>query len=204
VFTLNGRSKDSTAIDAKTGEVITASIPVGGKPEFAQVDGKGHVYANIEDKNEIIEIDAKNALVAKRYSIAPCDSPSGLAIDPKARLYSVCENHMMVISDPAAGRVLATPAIGGGPDGVAFDDGYAFSANGQDGTITMVGESGGKFDVVATIQTQRGARTIASDQKAHKLYLPAAEYGPPAESKDGKKGRPQPVPDSFQIVVVGR
>ena len=83
VFTFNGRSNDSTAIDAKTGDVITASIPVGGKPEFAQVDGKGHVYANIEDKNEIIEIDAKNALVSKRYSIAPCDGPSGLAIDPK-------------------------------------------------------------------------------------------------------------------------
>ena len=131
VFTFNGRSKDSTAIDAKTGNVITASIPVGGKPEFAQVDGKGHVYANIEDKNEIIEIDAKNALVAKRYSIAPCDSPSGLTIDPKSRLYSVCENHMMIVSDPAAAKVLATPAIGGGPDGVAFDDGYAFSANGQ-------------------------------------------------------------------------
>jgi YVTN family beta-propeller protein len=204
VFTFNGRSKDSTAIDAKTGEVITASIPVGGKPEFAQVDGKGHVYANIEDKNEIVEIDAKNSLVAKRYSIAPCDSPSGLAIDPKLRLYSVCENHMMIVSDPAAGKVLASPAIGGGPDGVAFDDGYAFSANGQDGTITMVGETGGKFDVIATIQTQRGARTITADQKGHKLYLPAAEYGPAAESKDGKKGRPQPVADSFQIVVVGR
>src|SRR5579862_5624243 len=205
VFTFNGRSSDSTAIDAKSGDVITASIPVGGKPEFAQIDGKGHIYANIEDKNEIIEIDAKNALVAKRYSIAPCDSPSGLAIDPKGRLYSVCENKLMVVSDPATGKVLATPAIGAGPDGVAFDDGYAFSANGQDGTITMVGEtSPGKFEPVATIQTQRGARTIAADQKAHKLYLPAAEYGPPAESKDGKKGRPQPVPDSFQIVVVGR
>jgi len=205
VFTFNGRSKDSTAIDAKTGEVITASIPVGGKPEFSQVDGKGHVFANIEDKNEIIEVDAKNALVSKRYSIAPCDSPSGLAIDPKsARLFSVCENHLMVISDPAAGKVLATPAIGGGPDGVAFDDGYAFSANGQDGTITMVGEAGGKFDVIATIPTQRGARTIAADQKAHKLYLPTAEFAAPAESKDGKKGRPQAVPDSFQIVVVGR
>ena len=205
VFTFNGRSKDSTAIDAKTGDVITASIPLGGKPEFAQIDGKGHVYANIEDKNEIIEMDAKNALVAKRYSIAPCDSPSGLAIDPKGRLYSVCENKMMIVSDPAAGKVLATPAIGAGPDGVAFDDGYAFSANGQDGTITMVGEtSPGKFEPVATIQTQRGARTIAADQKAHKLYLPAAEYAAPAESKDGKKGRPAPVPDSFQIVVVGR
>jgi len=197
VFTFNGRSGDSTAIDAKAGDVITASIPVGGKPEFAQVDGKGHVYANIEDKNEIIEIDAKNALVSKRYSIAPCDEPSGLAIDPKKLLlYSVCGNKMMIVSNPSTGTVLATPAIGGGVDGVAFDDGYAFSANGADGTITMVDE---KFQPVATIPTQRGARTIASDQKAHKLYLPAAEYGPaPA------KGRPQALPDTFQIVVVGR
>jgi len=202
VFTFNGRSSDSTAIDAKTGEVITASIPVGGKPEFAQVDGKGHVYANIEDKNEIIEIDAKNALVSKRYSIAPCDGPSGLAIDPKKLLlYSVCGNKMMIVSNPATGTVLATPAIGSGVDGVAFDDGYAFSANGGDGTITMVDE---KFQPVATIPTQRGARTIASDQKGHKLYLPAAEFGPATADKDGKKGRPQALPDSFQIVVVGR
>jgi YVTN family beta-propeller protein len=197
VFTFNGRSNDATAIDAKTGNVITASIPVGGKPEFAQVDGKGHIYANIEDKNEIIEIDAKDALVSKRYSIAPCDSPSGLAIDPKKLiLYSVCSNKMMIVSNPATGKVLATPAIGNGVDGVAFDDGYAFSANGNDATITMVDD---KFQVVATIPTQKGARTIASDQKAHKLYLPAAEFGPaPA------KGRAPALPDSFQIVVVGR
>ena len=207
VFTFNGRSSDSTAIDAKTLAVITASIPVGGKPEFAQIDGKGHIYVNIEDKNEIIEVDAKNALVAKRYSIAPCDGPSGLAIDPKkSNLYSVCENKMMIVSNPATGKVLATPAIGAGPDGVAFDDGYAFSANGRDGNITMVGEtSPGKFEPVATIQTQRLARTIAADQKAHKLYLPAAESGPPAVGKDGKQGKnPSQVPDSFEIIVVGR
>jgi YVTN family beta-propeller protein len=207
VFTFNGRSSDSTAIDAKTLAVITASIPVGGKPEFAQIDGKGHIYVNIEDKNEIIEVDAKNALVAKRYSIAPCDEPSGLAFDlKKINLYSVCNNKMMIVSDPASGKVLATPAIGAGPDGVAFDDGYAFSANGQDGTITMVGEtSPGKFEVVATIQTQRLARTIAADQKAHKLYLPAAESGPPAVGKDGKQGKnPSVVADSFEIIVVGR
>lgn len=205
VFTFNGRSGDSTAIDAKTGSVVTSSIPLDGKPEFSQVDGKGHIFANIEDKNQIVEIDAKNALVLKRYSIAPCDSPSGLAIDPKVRLYSVCENHVMVVSDPAAGKVLSTPAIGGGPDGVAFDDGYAFSANGADGTITMVGETApGRFEVVATIQTQRGARTIAADQKAHKLYLSTAEFGPAAESKGGKKARPQAIPNSFEILVVGR
>jgi YVTN family beta-propeller protein len=205
IFTFNGRSSDATAIDAKSGDVVAASIPVGGKPEFAQIDGKGHIYANIEDKNEIIEVDAKNNLVSRRYSIAPCDSPSGLVIDPKGRLYSVCENKLMIVSDPTTGKVLATAAIGGGTDGVAFDDGYAFSANGADGTITMVGEtSPGKFEPVATIQTQKGARTIAADSKAHKLYLPTAELGPPAEGKDGKKGRPQAIPDTFMVVVVGR
>ncbi len=204
VFTFNGKSSDATAIDAKTGSVIAASIPMGGKPEFAQVDGKGHIYVNNEDKNEITQVDAANALVAKRYSIAPCDSPSGLTIDPKGLLYSVCENKVMIVSDPAAGKVLANVPIGAGADGVAFDDGYAFSANGGDGTITMVGETGGKYEVVATIQTQRSARTIGSDQKAHKLYLPAAEIGAPGETKDGKKGRPTMVPDSFMILVVGR
>ena len=205
VFTFNGRTKDSTAIDAKAGNVITASIPLNGKPEFSQVDGKGHVFANIEDTNEIVILDAKDALVSRRYSIAPCDSPSGLTIDLKSRLYSVCDNKMMIVSDPSAGKVLAQVEIGQGPDGVAFDDGYAFSANGRDGTITMVGEtSPGKFAPVATIETMRGARTIGSDHVAHKLYLPVAEMGPPAPSKDGKKGRPQPIEGSFQIIVVGR
>jgi YVTN family beta-propeller protein len=206
IFTFNGRSSDLTAIDAKTGDVIAASVPVGGKPEFAQIDGKGHIYANIEDKNEIIEVDAKNALVAKRYSIAPCDGPSGLAIDPKGRLYSVCENKLMIVSDPASGKVLASVAIGGGTDGVALDDGYAFSANGADGTLTMVGEtSPGKFEAVATIPSQRLGRTIAADQKAHKLYVPTAEFGPaPPPSGDGKKGRPPVLPDTFEILVFGR
>ena len=205
VLTFNGKSSDATIFDAKTGNIITASLPVGGKPEFAQIDGKGHVYANIEDKNEVIEIDARSGVVSRRYSIAPCDAPTGLAIDPKNRLYSVCGNKMMIVSDSASGKVLASPATGPGTDGVAYDDGFAFSANGGDGTITMVGEtSPGKFEPMATIQTTRGARTIVADQKAHKLYLPAAEYGPAPEGKDGKKGRPQVVPDSFQVVVVGR
>lgn len=205
VFTFNGRSSDSTVFDGKTGAIVAASIPLGGKPEFSQVDGKGNVYFNLEDKNEIGVIDAKNATLTKHYSIAPCDGPSGLTIDSKVRLYSVCGKKVMVISDPAAGKVLGTAEIGVGPDGVAFDDGYAFSANGRDGTITMVGEtSPGKFEAVATIPTQNGARTIGADQKAHKLYLPTAQYGPPAASKDGKPGRPQVIPDTFMILVVGR
>jgi len=207
VFTFNGRSSDSTIFDAKTGDVIAASVPLGGKPEFAQVDGKGHVYFNIEDKNEIGEIDAKTGTLTKHYSIAPCDGPSGLAIDPKSsHLFSVCGNKMMIVSDPATGKVLATPAIGAGPDGVAFDDGYAFSANGRDGNITMVGEVGGKYDVVATIVTQPLSRTIGADQKAHKLYLPTADASPatPPPPGGGRGRGPQALPDTFSILVVGR
>jgi DNA-binding beta-propeller fold protein YncE len=208
VLTFNGRSSDSTVFDAKTNEIVAAAIPVGGKPEFAQVDGKGNVYFNIEDKNEIGEIDAKTATLTKHYSIAPCDGPSGLAIDPKKGvLFSVCGNKMMIVSDPATGKVLATPAIGMGPDGVAFDDGYAFSANGRDGNITMVGEtSPGKWEPVATIETQNSARTIGADRTTHKLYLPAAEFGPPPPppAGGGRAGRPQALPDTFSIVVVGR
>lgn len=204
VFTFNGASKDATAIDAKTGAVL-ATFPMGGKPEFAQVDGKGHIYVNNEDTAEIYEVDAAKNMVLKHYSIAPCESPSGLAFDPaKRHLFSVCENKVMVISDPDSGKVLGDVPIGAGADGAAFDNGYAYSSNGQDGNMTVVGEtSPGKFAVAATIETQRGARTIGVDHATHKIYLPTAEFGPPEPGKDGKKGRASIIPGSFLILVLG-
>lgn len=199
VFTFNGKSNDFTVIDAKTSTAVTASVAVGGKPEFSQVDGKGNVYVNIEDKNEVVVINAKDAVITKRYSIAPCDGPSGLAIDTaKMRLYSVCDK-VMAISDPVAGKVVGTAVVGQDPDGVALDDGYAFSAN-RDGNITMVGETApGKYGAVATIPTKIGAKTISADQKVHKLYLPAWDLTP---AKGGAKGTA--IDGTFGIVVVGR
>ena len=200
VLTFNGKSNDFTIFDAKSGQVIGISVALGGKPEFSQVDGKGHVFVNIETRNQVIEIDAREAFVIKRYSIAPCPGPSGLAIDvAKMRLFSVCDK-VMAISDAAAGKVISTVAVGEDPDGVALDDGYAFSAN-RDGTVTMVGEtSPGKYAAIATIPTKAGAKTISSDQSTHKLYLPAWDIGPaPAGGGPGA-----PVAGSFGIIVLGR
>src|SRR5215468_4868288 len=149
VFAFNGRSKSATAIDAKSG-AVAATIPLPGKPEFSVADGKGKVYVNIEDTHEIVEIDAAKAAVTKKYSLSPCEDPSGLAIDAKnRRLFSVCSNRVMAVSDPDAGKVIATPPIGGGSDGAAFDSGtgYAFSSNG-DGTLTVVAQTAGKYDVL--------------------------------------------------------
>ena len=202
VFTFNGRSKDSTAIDAKTGNVV-GTIPMGGKPEFSVADGKGKVYVNIEDTSEVVEIDAAKASVTKRYSLKPCDGPSGLAIDVKNRkLFSVCGNRLMIVSDPDSGKVLATPAIGQGSDGVAFDPstGYAISSNG-DGTLTIVHEMGGKWEVLENVATARGARTITLDEKTHNVYVPVAEPAPAPAG--GGRGRGY-VPDSFKVLVVGK
>ena len=117
IFTFNGRSNNSTAIDAKTGMVV-GTIPMGGKPEFSQADDRGHVFVNIEDTSEVVDIDAAKPAVAKRYSIKPCDGPSGLAMDIKnRRLFSVCGNRVMAVSDPDKGTVVATPPIGAGSDG---------------------------------------------------------------------------------------
>jgi YVTN family beta-propeller protein len=207
VFTFNGRSNDSTAIDAKTGKVL-GTIPMGGKPEFSVADGKGKIYVNIEDTGEIVEVDAAKLMVTKRYSINPCEEPSGLAIDVKNRiLFSVCGNRIMAISNPDTGKVLATPAIGAGPDGAAFDPatGYAFSSNG-DGTMTIVQQMGGKWQVAENVATQRGSRTITLDEKTHNVYLPAADPGPaPAGAPAGGRGqRATFLPNSFKVLIVGK
>jgi hypothetical protein len=200
VFAFNGRSRSATAIDARTGMAV-GNMPLPGKPEFSVADGKGKVYVNIEDTNEIVEIDAAKAAVTKKYALTGCEGPSGLAIDVKARrLFSVCGNRVMAVSDPDKGTVVATLPIGAGSDGVAFDPGtgYAMSSNG-DGTLTIVQQSGGKYEVLENIATERGARTIALDEKTHRVYLPTATAGQAAAG-----GRAPYLPDSFKVLVIGR
>jgi hypothetical protein len=200
VFAFNGRSKSATVIDAKNGTAV-ATIALPGKPEFSAADGTGKVYVNIEDTSEVVEIDAAKAAVTKKYALTGCDGPSGMAMDTKARrIFSVCGNRVMAVSDPDKGTVVATPAIGAGPDGVVFDPGtgYAISSNG-DGTMTVVQQTGGKYDVVENIETERGARTIALDEKTHRVYTPTAAFG---TSPNG--GRGQMLPDSFKVLVVGK
>jgi DNA-binding beta-propeller fold protein YncE len=200
VFVFNGRSKNATVIDAK-GNKAAATIALPGKPEFSVADGKGKVYTNIEDTNEIVEIDTVKAAVTKKYALTGCDGPSGMAFDAKSRrLFSVCSNRVMAISDPDAGKVVATAAIGAGSDGAAFDPGtgYVFSSNG-DGTLTIVQQSGGRWNVLENIATERGARTIAVDEKTHRIYLPTAKTAP---STGG--GRAAYLPNTFKVLVVGK
>jgi DNA-binding beta-propeller fold protein YncE len=207
VFTFNGHGGSSTAIDAASG-TVAGTITLGGRPEFAAADGQGHVYNNLEDKSELLQIDSQKLTITARWPLAPGDSPSGLAIDrDHRRLFAGCHNQMMVVMDADNGKVLATPAIGQGVDANGFDPGtqLAFSSNG-DGTLTLVHEdSPDKFTPVASVSTQRGARTMAVDTKAHRIFLVTAEFKPaPAPTADQPRPRPQAVPGSFTLLVVGQ
>lgn len=192
----------------KVGGEVLATIPLGGKPEFSRTDGKGKVFVNIENLSEVVEIDSKTLKVVNRFSIMPGEEPSGMGFDVKNNLiFSGCSNKLMTVLDIKSGKVIATVPIGDGCDGVGFDTetGSAYSSNG-DGTLTVVKQtSTGEFEVVETVPTQSGARTMTIDPKTHNIYLPTAQFAPPAEpTAENPKPRRTIINDSFIILVVGK
>ena len=207
VFTFNGRSHDSTAIDAANGKVV-GKIPLDGKPEFAVSTGAGEIFVNIEDKSELTALDPQTLKVKSTWPLAPCESPSGLAIDVKnRRLFSGCDNKMMAVVNADNGKVIATPPIGDGVDADRFDpdSGFAYASCGE-GVLTVVHEdSPEKFSVVQNVKTAAGARTMAMDTKTHNLFLVTAKFGPrPAPTADNPHARPPILPGSFEVLVVGK
>jgi hypothetical protein len=202
VFTLNGRGQNTTAINGADGTVAGA-LALGGKPEFAVADGRGSIFVNIEDTNQIVEFDAQKLTETHRWPLAPCKSPSGLAMDLKnRRLFSVCDEKVMAVVDADSGKVVATPAICDGPDAAGFDPatGYAFASCG-DGNLTVIHEdSPDKFTVVENVPTKRTARTMGLDLKTHNVFLPSAEFEAPAAGE--RRGKMKA--GSFAIVVVGK
>lgn len=207
VFTFNGRSQDSTAIDASSGKVL-GTIKLDGKPEFAASDAKGEIFVNIEDKSELVAIDPNKLEVKAKWPLAPCTEPSGLSIDRKnRRLFVGCDNKMMAVVDADSGKVLATPVIGEGVDATAFDEetGLAFASCGE-GVLTVVKEeSPDKFSVAENVTTQPGARTMALDAKTHNVFTVTAKFGPPpAPTADNPHPRRTILPDSFVVLVFGK
>ena len=207
VFTFNGGSANATALDARTGSVL-GTLDLGGRPEFAVADGRGRVYVNLEDKNSVVVFDARTLGVEARWPLAPCEAPTGMALDrQRRRLFVGCDNQLMAVLDADRGRVVATLPIGRGVDATAFDSAtqLAFSSNGE-GTVTVVHEeSPDSFRVVQNVATQRGARTMALDERTHRIFLVTAEFGPaPAPTAERPRPRPPILPGSVVVLVLGR
>ena len=205
VFALNGASHDASVVDANTLEQV-GSIDLGGKPETGQPDGKGMLYVNIEDKSEVVAVDTRTMQVKARYPLAPCEEPTGMARDAaRGRLIVGCGNKLMAVMDEKTGKIITTIPVGEGVDASGFDPAtqLAFTSNGE-GTLSVIRENAdGTFTSVATIPTQRGARTMTLDEKTHRIYLSTASFGPaPAPTADRPRPRPPMIPGSFTVLVV--
>ena len=200
VFIMNSAGSDATAINAVDGTFV-GSIPLDGQPEAAVADGTGKIFVNITDKNQIVEVDGKTLEVLHSWSLAPGEGPSGLAMDrTHRRLFSVCDNLMMIVIDADTGKVIATPTVGAGTDASLFDSdtGNAFAAAGGSATLTIIHEdSPDRFHVVDNVPTQSGARTMALDAKTHNVLLVTARHGHGATHS-------LVLPNTFVVLVVGK
>ena len=199
LFVFNGRDGTASVLE---GEVVAATVPLGGRPEAAVADGRGAIFVNLADKGRLADIDANTMKVRRSWKLDGCQEPTGLAIDPATRrLFSGCRNRVLVESDADLGKTIASVPIGEYVDGVAFDPGtrFVFASNG-DGTVTQILEEGSnRLAVVSTIRTERGARTMDVDPKTHRLFLPTAAFG----TAPNPRARPPIKRGTFHVLVVG-
>jgi DNA-binding beta-propeller fold protein YncE len=206
IITANADSANLSVLDASALQVV-ATVALPGPPEFMVTDAAGTVYVNIEtDPGKLVAVDAKSFSVKATWPLPGCANPTGLALDAvHHRLFSVCQNQVMAVTDAVSGKQVARVVIGRGPDAAAFDPdlGLVFSSNGVDGTLTVIHqESPDEYRVVATVTTQVSARTMVLDPATHKIYLAAAKLAatPPA-TEEQPHPRPNIVPNSFGILV---
>lgn len=205
VFAFNGGSSSATAIDAVTNQIV-GTVALGGRPEFAQADGTGRVFVNLEDKSELVAFDARGLTVQSRHPLAPCEEPNGMALDQRAtRLYIGCANKRMAVVDARTGHVVTTVPAGDNIDATAFDPAtrLAFASAG-DGTLTVVATAA-RTPAPATVTTGPRGKTMALDPRTHRVYVPVAQYGPtPAPTAEQPRPRPAMVPGSFTVLVLER
>ena len=206
VFTMNVGSDDATAIDAAQGKVV-GTVPLGGRPEFAVTDGRGRLFVNLEDSSAVQVLDTRTLKPVARWPLWPGTEPTGLAIDrERHRLFAVCADSVMIVMDSENGRVIASLPIGRGVDAAGFDPATrrAYSSNGV-GSLTVVQEeSPDSIRVLENVATQPGARTMALDEKSHRVLLVSANFGPPpAPTPERPHPRGPVLPGSFVLLVYG-
>ena len=203
VFAFCGRGGSATVIDAAKAKAV-GSIDLGGQPETGVADGAGLVFVNLEDKGEVLKIDARNRKVLERWPLDPGKTPTGLALDRRNhRLFVGCRSKLQVVVNADTGKVITTLPIGDGVDACAFDPETALAfISCRDGTVTVVHQDGpDDYKVVETLKTRPQSKTMALDPKTHRLFLPAAEF---KASADNPRGRPSIVPGTFVVLVFGK
>jgi DNA-binding beta-propeller fold protein YncE len=210
IFTADRGSKRITAIDAQTGKIVGTIDNLGGRTEHLASDEAGHVFLNMQDRNTLLKLDAKDLKVLETWPTAPCQAPSSMDMDrAHSRIIIGCRGAgMMIAVDAITGKIVASNPIGGGVDAAEFDPktGLAYFSTGADGALWIFRQkTPDQYDLVEKVPTQSGARTMAVDRKTGRIYVAGAELGPrPAPSPENPRGRPTVLPGTFGVLVIGQ
>jgi YVTN family beta-propeller protein len=206
VVTMNGRARSVSVIDPKTRKMV-ATIPLSGRPEAPVADEKGRIYVNLEDKNLIAVIDSSANRIIAEWPLPGCEGPSGLDMDREiGHLFTACDNKVMAIVDAKTGKVIGTVPTGSGTDGLSYDprNKVAVASNGE-GTMSFVGRRDGKYALLQTVATRKGARTLTFDPSTGEFLTVTADFGPaPKPTAENPRGRPPILPNSFVMIAVGK
>lgn len=210
IFTADRGSKRITAIDAKTGKIAGTIDNLGGRTEHLASDEAGHVFLNMQDRNTLLKLDARDLKVLETWPTAPCEAPSSMDMDrAHARIFIGCRGAgMMAVVDATSGKIVATNPIGGGVDAAEFDPktGLAYFSTGANGALSIFREkSPNEYELLENVPTQAGARTMAVDRRTGRVYVAAAELGPrPAPTPENPRQRPPVIPGTFSVLVIGQ
>ena len=207
VFVMNGGSKDAMAIDPASQKVI-GTVPMGGRPEYAVADGKGMIYDNIQDKNEIAALDTHSLTIKARWPIAPAERAASLTLDRQhRRLFIGGRNKTLAIMDADTGKVIQSFPIGDGVDANVYEPktGLVFAST-REGILHIFHEdTPDKFSLVENVKTEPGARNMALDPQTHQVYLDTADLGPPPAPTPQQPNPNAPaIPGTFRLLVYGR
>lgn len=206
VFTFNGSSNDVTVIDAAAKKMV-GRVELGASPEFAVSDGAGKIYVNLKDTNSLARFDALTLKLENKFALAPCTAPTGLSMDAAAkRLFVGCGNKLLLVVNGDSGKVMQSFPAGSGIDATAFDPQrkLAFASAGE-GQLTVIREkSANDFELVETVPTQKGARTMALDPQTGRVFLVTAKFGPrPMYVTAAGPAKPSIISDSFTLLELG-
>jgi DNA-binding beta-propeller fold protein YncE len=219
VYVFSHPTKNAVVIDSKEGTVV-GTIDLGGVPEQAVADGKGKLWAVMQDAHgSVTAVDVKTMQATAHYPFGDIGGCNGLALDDKNHvLFAACAisgdppvqppQPTMVVLSATDGKILAKLPLAGGSDGAVFNPSTleAFSTHGN-GTLTVVKEtSPTSFEVEQNLNTMNGARTVTFDSKTNHILTMSIERGPAGPPPPGG-GRATPgaaVPGSFTILVIGK
>jgi hypothetical protein len=133
--------KDGWVVDMRTGKLLSKT-PIGDGLESAAADGRGKLYAAMEDEGGLEQFDTRSLKVERTTKIAGCGRAQGLTMDTDTRrVFMACDTDVVVLNADND-KVVARIRVPSRADMNCFDPTtkLVYNPNQKDSTLTVIHE----------------------------------------------------------------